>query len=189
MIVLRHAETVFNVVFGATRQDPGVRDPGLTDAGREQAHSMMETLQNEAVSRVVCSPYRRALQTADAIAGGLGIPLTVEPLIRERAAFICDIGTPRSQLARDWSGYEFHHLDEVWWSEIEEPETSLHARCREFCGAMAKAPDQENIAVITHWGVIRALTGLKVKNCETVRIDPARILADAHLTGRLYVEE
>ncbi len=189
MILLRHAETVFNVVFGATRHDPGVRDPGLTEIGIGQARSMTETLRGEIIERVVCSPYRRALQTADAIASGLGVPLAVEPLIRERAAFICDIGTPKSQLALDWSDYELDHLDEVWWSEIEEPETSLHGRCRDFCAAMAKAPDWGRVAVITHWGVIRALTGLKVKNCETVRIDPGRTLAEAHLTGRLHTGE
>jgi broad specificity phosphatase PhoE len=132
MILLRHAETVFNVVFGATRRDPGVPDPSLTEAGRAQAHQAALALGGESVSRVITSPYRRAIQTGDIIARALGTPLTIEPLIRERAAFACDVGTPRSQLARDWDGYEFDHLDETWWTEIEEPEYSLHERCRRF---------------------------------------------------------
>ena len=37
---------------------------------------------------------------------------------------------------------------------------------------MADIPDWAHVAVITLWGVIRALTGRRVKNCETVRFDP-----------------
>jgi hypothetical protein len=39
---------------------------------------------------------------------------------------------------------------------------------------MAVAPDWPHVAVITHWGVIRALTGLTVKNGEHLRFDPTR---------------
>lgn len=173
---MRHAETVFNVIYGAHRRDPGVRDPDLTAEGRAQALSAAEGLRGESVARVITSPYRRALQTTDIIAGALGVPVRVEPLIRERAAFICDVGTPKSVLARTWAAYEFHHLEEKWWVDAEESESSLFERCRGFCAFMAELPDWPQVAVITHWGVIRALTGQPVKNCETVRFDPTGAL-------------
>ncbi len=178
MILMRHAETVFNVVYGATRRDPGVHDPSLTEDGRAQARRAAAALGGRSIRRVITSPYRRALQTADIIARALGVPLAVEPLIRERAVFACDVGTPKSMLARDWSAYDFHHLDEVWWADIKEPERSLHERCRRFCAAVARMPDWPHIAVITHWGVIKALTGLRVKNCEGVRLDPTSPMPD-----------
>ena len=43
MILVRHGETVFNVLFGKTRRDPGVRDPRLTERGREQKISRFTT--------------------------------------------------------------------------------------------------------------------------------------------------
>jgi broad specificity phosphatase PhoE len=180
MILMRHAETVFNVVYGATRRDPGVHDPSLTADGHAQAHHAAAALGATSIRRVIASPYRRTLQTADIIARALGVPVTVEPLIRERAAFACDIGTPKSKLARDWSAYEFHHLDEVWWADIEEPERSLQERCHRFCANIARMPDWPHIAVITHWGVIKALTGLRVKNCEGVRFDPTAPVPDGN---------
>ncbi|MDH3235510.1 MAG: histidine phosphatase family protein, partial [Alphaproteobacteria bacterium] len=33
MILIRHAQSEFNVVYGKTRQDPGIEDPKLTDTG------------------------------------------------------------------------------------------------------------------------------------------------------------
>ena len=176
MILIRHGETLFNVVFGATRVDPGVRDPGLTPRGREQAVEAAEALRGEGVRRVISSPYRRALQTADIIAGTLKLLVTVEPLIRERAAFACDVGTPAPELARLWRSMAFDHLAETWWSEAGETHEALDARCRAFCRAMAEVSDWPHVAVITHWGVIRSLTGHPLKNAERVRFDPRAVV-------------
>ena len=35
--------------------------------------------------------------------------------------------------------------------------------------------DWSEIALVTHWGFIRALTGLKVPNGAVLRIDPTRL--------------
>lgn len=172
MILMRHAQTVFNVVYGAHRRDPGVHDPDLTEDGRAQALAAARALRAEAVGRIVTSPYRRALQTTEIIAGILDVPVTVEPLIRERAMFACDVGTPRTELASTWPAWEFRHVAERWWKEDEEPESMLHERCRQFCDVMATVADWPHVAVITHWGVIRALTGRRIGNCETIRFDP-----------------
>lgn len=172
MILMRHGETLFNVVFGAMRIDPGLHDPELTPRGRQQAVEAAETLRGEDVRRVITSPYRRALQTAEIIAGALSLPVTVEPLIRERAAFACDVGSTPADLARSWGTMHFDHLAETWWSECGETHAALDARCRAFCRAMAGTPDWPHVAVITHWGVIQSLTGRPAKNAERIRIDP-----------------
>ncbi len=175
MILMRHAQTVFNVVYGAHRRDPGVRDPALTEEGHAQALAAAEMLKRNSVTRIIASPYWRTLQTAEIIAAALNLPVEVEPLIRERAAFACDIGSPRSKLAESWSEYAFNRLDEVWWADIEEAESELHERCRKFCRTMSGREDWPNVAVITHWGVIKALTGRQVQNCETIRVDPTQV--------------
>src|SRR5690606_35614083 len=108
----RHGETLFNVHFGASRVDPGIEDPGLTDRGREQAAAAAQALAEEDVRELVVSPYRRTLETAAIIAQELNIPVTIDPLVRERMGFACDIGTGRSELAALWPSHAFDHLDE-----------------------------------------------------------------------------
>lgn len=172
MILMRHGQTVFNIVFGETRIDPGIEDPHLTDEGRAQALAGAKALAGEGVTRLIASPYTRALQTADIIARELALPLSVEPLARERAAYACDVGTPRSRLAADWAHLALDHLDEQWWSPMEEPPSHFSARCGAFREAMARHADWPRLAVVTHWGVIRELTGKILRNGEFVRVDP-----------------
>ena len=81
MLLIRHGQSEFNVVYSATRVDPGIRDPRLTDAGRAQARAAGERLAGEGVRRLLASPYTRALETAEIIAGVLDVPITVTPLV------------------------------------------------------------------------------------------------------------
>ena len=37
MYLARHGQTMFNVVFGETKKDPGIEDPPLTETGHAQA--------------------------------------------------------------------------------------------------------------------------------------------------------
>ncbi len=170
MILIRHGQTIFNVVYSATRIDPGVRDPELTKEGRRQANAAAEALAGEKIELIVASPYRRALQTARIVAAGLGLPVLIDDRARERYAFSCDVGSPRSHLARRWPDYDFSHLEEIWWPDDEEPETSFAARCEAFSRRWANDPRWARIAVITHWGVIRALTGERVANGSLIRL-------------------
>jgi broad specificity phosphatase PhoE len=177
MILIRHGQSYFNLHYGETRIDPGIPDPTLTETGRQQALAVVEILRPRALKRLIASPYTRALETAHIIAGVLGLPIAVEPLVRERAAFTCDIGTPPSELARRWPQLAFDHLEERWWGEEEESETALHARSRHFRALMAATPDWPEVAVITHWGFIRALTGETVTNGAQLAFDPTAAAA------------
>ena len=99
MLLIRHGESEFNVHFGRTRIDPGIEDPRLTENGIAQVAAAAERLRGETVTRIVTSPYTRALHTAGIIAGVIGAPVEIDNLVRERFHFACDIGTPRSLLA------------------------------------------------------------------------------------------
>lgn len=172
MILIRHGQTPFNVHFAATRIDPGIPDPVLTDTGRVQAAEAAEALRGRGLERLVTSPYRRTLETATIIARALDLPVTVEPLVRERAAFVCDTGTLRAELAELWPQYDFAHLEDCWWRGLDETEAELIARCGRFRMAMAEVEDWRRVGVVTHWGVIKALTGQTVGNGAIVPYDP-----------------
>src|SRR5579871_6615691 len=71
MILLRHGQSEFNVHFNATRRDPGIVDPALTPLGHEEAARAASLLASEGLERIICSPYTRALQTAQPVARAL----------------------------------------------------------------------------------------------------------------------
>src|SRR5271170_4652416 len=128
MILLRHAQSEFNLAFTATRRDPGIVDPKLTPLGHEQATRAAEALAGEPIRRIIVSPYTRALQTAAPIARRLRVPVIVNPIVRERYAFTCDVGSARTALVLAWPEHNFATLDEVWWPPMEEAADSVIGR-------------------------------------------------------------
>lgn len=172
MILVRHGQSEFNVAFNETRQDPGIVDPGLTGEGERQAEAAAKALAGRDLRRVLASPYTRTLHTAEIIAGALGLPVAVEPLIRERCFFVCDIGSPRSDLIGRWGHFEFGDLPERWWPEPDESEEQLSERCRKFRASMVQAEDWRHVLVVTHWGFIRGLTGKAVANGTVLPFEP-----------------
>lgn len=172
MILLRHGQSEFNLHFAATRRDPGIADPRLTELGHQQALAAAEALAGEGIRRIIASPYTRALQTAAPIARRLNLPVHVIPTVRERYAFACDIGSPRTALAQDWPHLDFSTIDEIWWPPIEEPDHGIEARAALFRAEMAALPDWRETLVVSHWGFILAMTGSRVTNGEWLRCDP-----------------
>src|SRR5271156_6558350 len=148
MILLRHGQSEFNLHFGATRRDPGVVDAKLTELGHAQAAEAARRLAGKGIRRIIVSPYTRALQTAAPIARRLGVPVIVNPIVRERYAFTCDVGTARTGLVLAWPEHDFAALDEVWWPPIEEPTGAVIARAALFRGEMAALPDWSDTLVV-----------------------------------------
>jgi broad specificity phosphatase PhoE len=181
MILVRHGQSEFNVVFNVTRRDPGIRDPRLTSEGRRQAEAAADALVGQGIERLIASPYSRALETAEIVARRLAVPIAVTPLVGERAAFTCDVGTPRGDLKARWPHLALDHLVEEWWPALEESENGLSARCSAFRAHIATQADWARVAVVSHWGFIRGLTGLTVQNGAVLRVDPHRPGAEAEI--------
>ncbi|MBL6458549.1 histidine phosphatase family protein [Belnapia sp. T6] len=172
MILLRHGQSEFNLHFTATKRDPGIPDPRLTPLGQEQAEAAVLALAEMPLRRIIASPYTRALQTAAPIARQRGLPILVNPLVRERYAFSCDVGSPRMELAIAFPEVDFAHIEEVWWPAIEEPDQGIEQRAALFRAELAALPDWEETLVVSHWGFILAMTGERVMNGEWRRCDP-----------------
>jgi broad specificity phosphatase PhoE len=172
MILVRHGQSEWNAVYNRTRVDPNIPDPPLTAEGRRQAEAVAQHLLRAGIERLLVSPYVRTLETAEIIATETGIAMTVEPMVRERAAFSCDIGTPRSRLAVRWPHLSFDHVEEVWWPTTIETDAELGHRCHRFRTTAQGLPDWQRVAVVTHWGFIRGMTGIEARNGELVRFDP-----------------
>lgn len=172
MIFLRHGQSEFNLHFTRTRQDPGIIDPHLTALGHQQADEAAEVLAGRDIRRIVVSPYTRALQTAVPVAKRLRLPLTVTPVVRERYAFSCDVGTPVSELRLTFPEHRFQAIEEIWWPAIEEPAEQVIARAALFRAEMAALKDWAHTLVVSHWGFILSFTGSSVMNGQIIEADP-----------------
>jgi len=172
VILLRHGQSEFNVHITATRRDPGIADPALTEHGHMQAEQAARSLRDQNIARIVVSPYARALQTAEPVARLLGVPVFVHTEVRERYGYACDIGTKRSELRRRWPDHDFSHIDEVWWPDQDEPAESVVARAAAFRTEMAARRDWPETLVVSHWGFILCMTGQNVANGAWLRCDP-----------------
>jgi glucosyl-3-phosphoglycerate phosphatase len=172
MFLLRHGQSYFNVHFSKTRVDPGIEDPRLTPLGVEQAKAAAAQLAPAVLTRIIVSPYTRALQTADQILAVRDVPVEVMHEVRERTAFVCDVGNPPQVLAVRFPRHDFAHLPEHWWHEgIETPEETI-TRADVFRELMAARNDSDTTLLISHWAFILALTGRSVTNGEILHYDP-----------------
>jgi broad specificity phosphatase PhoE len=172
MILLRHGQSEFNLHFGATRRDPGIVDPRLTELGHSQAEAAAQHLSDQGIERIIVSPYTRALQTVRPVAAALRVPVTIDPIVRERFAFACDIGSPRAELERDWPTHDFSRVENIWWPEEQEPEDAVVDRAARFRIELACRDDWASTLVVSHWGFILSLTGQSVANGQWLRCDP-----------------
>ncbi len=172
MILLRHGQSEFNLRFTATRRDPGIEDARLTEYGHHQAEHAARQLAGEPITRIIASPYTRALQTAEPLARRLGLKIEVVPIVRERFGLACDIGSPRSRLSSAWPAHDFSHIEEKWWPDEHEGPDAVTERARSFRRHMSEAADWRETVVVSHWGFILCMTGQNIANGEMIRCDP-----------------
>ena len=179
MILLRHGQSEFNLHFTATRRDPGIEDPALTPLGQEQAEHAASALRHVPLTRLIVSPYTRALQTAAPLLAARKLCIEVSDLVRERYAFACDIGSAPHRLAERFPHHDFAHLDARWWPDRFEDEESVIDRASRFRARMADDPEEETTILVSHWAFILALTGQSLANGASTRYDPHTPAPDA----------
>ena len=90
--------------------------------------------------------------------------------VRERAAFVCDIGSQPDVLAARFPQHEFAHLPARWWHEgIESGAEITAGRMRSGRRWLARE-DSATTLLVSHWAFILALTGISVGNGRDAEI-------------------
>ncbi len=101
-LLLRHGQTPLSI----DKRFSGTGEASLTEVGLAQAAAAAERLRHSAATAVISSPLRRALETATAVAKGLGVEVDVDEGLRET-----DFG--------DWEGYTFAEVRTGWPAELD----------------------------------------------------------------------
>lgn len=78
---LRHGESTWNAAGRLQYGDP---TPPLTATGRRQAREAAERLRDVPVAALLCSPARRAVETAEIVSRALGLPVELDDRLVER---------------------------------------------------------------------------------------------------------
>jgi broad specificity phosphatase PhoE len=138
LLLVRHGETDWN----AEGKLQGHTDRPLNDYGRRQAQALADRLAGERIDAVYASDLSRARETAEIVGAKLGLPVVVDPDLREK----------------NWGNWEGLTSDERLHIEFEG-ETSEAHRDRTLSAVqriVERHPD-ERIVVVTHGGSLRRI--------------------------------
>jgi 2,3-bisphosphoglycerate-dependent phosphoglycerate mutase len=97
LYLVRHAHSVYS--------SDEMRD--LSPSGHEAAGRVAELLAGSGVSRIVSSPYTRAIQTVRPLAERLGISVEIDADLRERLLCTEVLDDFHGPLERVWRDFEF----------------------------------------------------------------------------------
>lgn len=189
LFLIRHAESVNNRIAESSSYDGFVatrsHDPAITETGEAQAERLARHLAGAqqpeftrkghprlvgyGITRIVCSPMLRTLQTATPVARALELPIEVWSDIHEQGGLFD--GDPRAEsnggAVRSYPGLARREMeahfpvaplppevtDRGWWrGGYEEPEESeaRAARVAERLAALAQAEPERRLAFVSH---------------------------------------
>ncbi|MBN1218860.1 MAG: histidine phosphatase family protein [Anaerolineae bacterium] len=192
LYLIRHGQSTNNTL--ANMRDR-VCDPHLTELGHRQAQIVAQHLTNGltpeltkygsvedtqtnqrrgfGLTKLYCSPMRRALQTTRPISKNLGITPEVWIDLHEKGGIYLDhheqegvrIGYPgmtRAEILAEFSGFELP--DEIseqgWWNKGYEDWPACQGRAIKVAGQLrerANHDGHERVALVSHGGFIDAL--------------------------------
>ena len=145
---------IYLVQHGEQERLPG--DPGLTDAGREQASRTARWMRDLGLNAVYSSPLRRALETAEIIASASRVALHRDVRLRERVNW--DGTRPLADFLAEW---EHSTRDRDYVPSGGDSSARAGERLRAFLLDVIAEPGP--VAAATHGGVtadlLRTLLG------------------------------
>ncbi|KAB1439124.1 histidine phosphatase family protein [Pseudodesulfovibrio senegalensis] len=153
LTLIRHARTEWNIL----RRIQGQTDIPLAPQGGVMARQWGNALVDKGYDRILCSDLSRAYRTAEIINEILGLPLEVDPRLREQnwgdwtGLAVDDLRAMREQVAEQEAlGFGFCPPGGESRAEVLE-------RSRAALQASATRNPGQYTLVVTHNGVLRAL--------------------------------
>ncbi|MGD1172842.1 histidine phosphatase family protein [Mycobacterium seoulense] len=130
-------------------------DPHLSDEGLAQIERLPKALDRFPISRVVSSPQRRAVQTAEPVAAARELTVEIDDRFAEYdrdLPLYIPVEQIREEMPEEWARLAQGHLP----SAVDED--AFLARVRAAVDDLVTAADPEDtVAVFSHGGVINVL--------------------------------
>ncbi|NPV08439.1 MAG: histidine phosphatase family protein [Anaerolineae bacterium] len=165
LLLLRHGETDWN----AAGRYQGSTDTTLSERGQAQARAAAAALSSETLDRILCSPLRRAQETAEAIAGSRPAcgealsPLSIET--EPRLAEIC---------FGDWEGLTHTDIARAYPEALRawrtdpltcappggETLAQVAARVRQLLEELRHGPAGQSLLLVGHGGSLGVFLSL-----------------------------
>jgi broad specificity phosphatase PhoE len=165
LLVIRHALPL--------RSEAGQgADPDLSEDGIEQAKRLPDALARFPISRLVSSPQRRALQTAQPVADALGLTIDVDERLAEYDYGLAHYTPIEEATQEDLQRLVDGHLP----GDVDE--AAFKARVKAGVDDLVAAADHEDtVALFSHGGVINALVHqiMKTERLLCVQVDYAGV--------------
>jgi broad specificity phosphatase PhoE len=154
LLLARHGETDWN----RDGRWQGQSDTPLNELGREQARELAESL--DGIDAVYSSDLERARETAEIVAGRLGLEVKVDERLRERS-FGAWEGLTMEEIER---GYEQAHgrwrAGEGHGADDAEAFDAFATRVHSFLEEVLRRHPDETVLVVGHGGSIRVIHAL-----------------------------
>jgi broad specificity phosphatase PhoE len=190
LYLVRHGQTAWN----HTGRIQGHTDVPLDTVGQQQAQQVARWLAERvhAPLAVYTSDLQRALQTAEAIATRLNVPLHPTPALRERHWGAWE-GLTREEVIERYPNHHFTYLyDPLGGTPPEaEPMTDFWDRVQQFAHHLYEQHSEGELIVVGHGGSLRimlcdALAG-DIQTYRRIRLDNTSVSAIERVDGRIWV--
>ncbi|MGX9788628.1 histidine phosphatase family protein [Mycobacterium sp. MMS18-G62] len=181
LLLIRHALPL--------RSEPGQgSDPDLSEEGIEQAKRLPDALARFPITRLVSSPQRRSIQTAQPVADALGLSIDIEDRLAEYDRDM-EHYIPIEQIAAEFPE-ELARLASGHLPSTVDEAAFLNRINQGIIDLVTDGDHDDTVAVFTHGGVINGLlhTILRTEKVLCVNVDYAgvtRLLSSRE--GNLYV--
>lgn len=170
LFITRHGETDWNL-YGKVQ---GKADILLNNRGIEQAKETMSILKEESIDFIICSPLKRAIQTAEIINAEKNVPIIFEERISER-----DFGEFEGMSKNDFDFQAFWNYEKNVTYQKAENIRNFFNRIFLCLEEIKEKYKDKNILLVTHGGASIAINcyfygvpqngeclPLSIKNCE-----------------------
>jgi len=130
-------------------------DPELSEAGWEQARRLPDALARYPITRLVSSPQRRAMQTAEPVAQDRGMTVDIDDRLAEYdrgLSHYVPIEQVRAERPQEWARMAAGHLP----SSVDEDEFIGRVMAA-LSDIVAASEHDDTVAVFSHGGVINVV--------------------------------
>jgi len=135
---------------------PDAQDPPLSSTGLHQAHELAQRLKSETLTRILCSPYTRCLQTGTEVSRANVVPVFIEFGISEWLPKTAAKSSLTHVNLPDWPAVSTEY-NTITHPSPEESAPSLFSRCYEFVKGFEKMDMKGCTLLVTHAAPLIAL--------------------------------